>query len=161
MMIFCMLTSRYFRFDWWSPLFQNFLQSLRCCFIKIKGEILESQIVCHTFICLSQPRSLLNLLMETRDMPNELVLFYVVFLTVPLYIQWEQFIIVQVTLTTPSHWLPSNFMLVFKKVKSEPLEHCDFFDTQDHSWGSSYQTQNNLDYFQIKICQIQPSNRCL
>ena len=52
--------------------------------------------------------------METRYMPKELGLFYVVFLTVPLYIQWEQFIIFQVTLPTPSYKVPSNLMLVFK-----------------------------------------------
>ena len=35
-------------------------------------------------------------------------------LTVPLYIQWNQFIIVQVTLTTPPHQVPSNFIPAFK-----------------------------------------------
>ena len=39
----------------------------------------------------------------TQDMPKVLGLFYVVFLTVPLYIQLDQFIIVQVTLPTPYH----------------------------------------------------------
>ena len=34
--------------------------------------MLQSQIACHAFLCLSQPRLLLNWLMETRDMPNEL-----------------------------------------------------------------------------------------
>ena len=58
---------------------------------------------------------MLNMIMETKDTAKELGLFYIVLLTVPLYIQWEQFIIVQVTLPTPSNWVPSNFMLVFKR----------------------------------------------
>ena len=33
-----------------------------------------------------------------------------------LYIQWDQFIIAQVTLPTLSHQVPSNFMLVFKSL---------------------------------------------
>ena len=49
-------------------------------------------------------------------MPKELGLFYIDFLTVPLYIQWDQFIIVQVTLTTPSHQVTSNFILVLKSL---------------------------------------------
>ena len=44
--------------------------------------MLQLQIVCHTFPCLYQLR-------ETRDIPQELGLFYVTFLTVPLYIQWD------------------------------------------------------------------------
>ena len=68
--------------------------------------MLQSKIDYHAFICLSQPRTLRNWLIETRDMNNELGLFYVVLITVPLYIQWDQFIIVQVTLPTPSHQLP-------------------------------------------------------
>ena len=50
-------------------------------------------------------------------MPNGLGLFYVDFLNVTLYIQWDQFIIVQVTLTTPSHQVPSNFILGFKMLR--------------------------------------------
>ena len=38
------------------------------------------------------------------------------FLTVLLYIWWNQFIIFQVTLPTPSHQVPSNFMLVLKRL---------------------------------------------
>ena len=47
-------------------------------------------------------------------MPKDLGLFYVSLPTVTLYIQWEQFIIFQFTLPTPSHQVPSNFMLDFK-----------------------------------------------
>ena len=76
--------------------------------------MLQSQIACHTFLCLSPPRPLWNWLIKTRDMPKELGLFYVVFLTVRLYIQLDQFIIVQVTLPTLYHQVPSSFILVLK-----------------------------------------------
>ena len=78
--------------------------------------MLLSQIACHTFLCLYQPRPTWNFLIETRDMPKELGLFYIVFLTVPLYIQWEQFNIVQVTLPTPYNRVNSSFMLVLKRL---------------------------------------------
>ena len=54
--------------------------------------------------------------METHDMPNELGLFYVAFLTVLLYIQLDQFIVVQVTLPTLYHQVPSSFILVLRKL---------------------------------------------
>ena len=76
--------------------------------------MLQSQISCHTFLCLSQLKPLWNWLMETRDIPKELGLLYIASLTIKLYIQWDQFNIVQVTLPTPSHKVPSNFMLVLK-----------------------------------------------
>ena len=98
MTIFYMLTSRCFRLDWWSPLLQNFIQYLLCFFIDTEEWILQPQIVCHTFLWLSQPRPLWNRLTEIRDMPKELGLFYINLLTVWLYIQLNQFIIVQVTL---------------------------------------------------------------
>ena len=44
----------------------------------------------------------------------------------------------------------------FKKVTSEPLEHCDFVDSQGRSWISPYQTRNNLDYIQLEVVQINP-----
>ena len=110
-----MLTSRCLKLDWWSPLLQNFIQYLLCYFIKTEERILQSQIACHTFLCLSPPRPLWNWLMETRDMPKGLGLFYVAFLTVPLYIQLYQFIIVYVTLPTLYHQVNSSFILVFKR----------------------------------------------
>ena len=54
--------------------------------------------------------------METRDIPKELGLFYIAFLTVPVYIKRYRFIIVKANLTTPSHQVPSNFMLAFKSL---------------------------------------------
>ena len=52
--------------------------------------------------------------METQDIPKELGLFYVDFLTVQLYIHLDQFIIFQFTLPTLYHQAPSSFILVLK-----------------------------------------------
>ena len=52
--------------------------------------------------------------MKSLYMPNKLGLFYVIFLSVPLNILWGEFIIVHVTLPTPSHQVTSKFMLAFK-----------------------------------------------
>ena len=54
-------------------------------------------------------------------MPKELGLFDVTFLTVSLYIQWDQFIIVQVALPTPSNKVPSNVILDFKRLRMNLL----------------------------------------
>ena len=49
---------------------------------------------------------------------------------------------------------PLKFYIGFKKVTSEPIEHCDFVDPQGRSWRSPYQTHNNLEYLQLKIVKI-------
>ena len=72
----------------------------------MEEQSLLPQMLCPAFIYLYQPRSLLNWIIETRDVPNELGLFYVVLPTVPLYVQWYQFVIFQIALPTPSHWVP-------------------------------------------------------
>ena len=54
-------------------------------------------------------------------MPKELRLFYVAYLTVTLYTQWDQLIIFQVNLPTPSYPVPSNFMLTFKRLRLNVL----------------------------------------
>ena len=89
-------------------------------------------------------------------MPKELGLFYFIFLTAPLYIQWDQFIIIQVTLPTTSNQVPSNIMFVLQNVSSEPIEHCDFVDPQGHFGRPPYQTRNNLDYLQIEMIKVNP-----
>ena len=111
-----MLTYRCFKLDWWSPLLQNFIQYLLCYFIKTEEQMLQSQIACHPFLCLSPPRPLWNWLMETQDMPKELGLFNFAFLIFRLFIQLGQFIIVQVTLPTLYHQVPSSFILVLKRL---------------------------------------------
>ena len=116
MMIFCMLNSRCFGTDWTSPILQNIIQYIMCCFITMEDKMLQSQVSCRHFLYLSQPKPLCNWLMETRDMPKLLGLFYVVFITFPLYIQWGQFTIFRVTLSTQYHQLPSNYILVFKSL---------------------------------------------
>ena len=54
----CMLTSRWSKIDWWSPLLQNFIQSLLCFFINMEERMFQSRIACHNFLYLSQPRTL-------------------------------------------------------------------------------------------------------
>ena len=116
MKTFWVLTSRCFRIDYWLPLLQHFIHYLLCCFIKIEERMLQSQIICHTFLCLSRPRPLQNWLVETQDMPKELELFYFTILNFPLYIQWVQFIIFQVNRPIPYHQVPSNSILAIKKL---------------------------------------------
>ena len=53
--------------------------------------------------------------METWYMTKELGLFHVVFLTDPLYVQWNQFTIIQIKLPMQYHWVTSNVMLFFKR----------------------------------------------
>ena len=52
--------------------------------------------------------------------------------------------------------MPSIFILVFIKVTSEPLEHCDFVDPQGRSCRSPYQTHNNIEYLQFELIKINP-----
>ena len=58
MVIFWILTSRCFRLEQWPPLLQNFIQPLLCCFINIEQRMVQSQIACHNFLCVFQPRPL-------------------------------------------------------------------------------------------------------
>ena len=67
-------------------------------------------------------------------MPNELGLFYVALLTVPLYIQWDQLIIVEITLPTPSYQVTSNFMLDLKRLRLNLLNILTLVDPQGHSY---------------------------
>ena len=92
------------------------------------------------FLCFTQPRPIWNCLMETWDMTNELGLFYVVFVTVPLHLWWEQFIIVRVTLPKTYHRGTSNFMLVFRRLHMNLLKIVIYFYSQGCPWRSPYQT---------------------
>ena len=94
--------------------------------------------------------------METRKMLKELGLLYVVFLTVPLYLQWDQFIIAKVTIPIKLHQVPSKVYVGFQKVKSEPIDYCNFVVPQGCSWGSLHYTKNYLDYLQIEIFKVNP-----
>ena len=49
-----------------------------------------------------------------------------------------------------------KFYIGFKKVTSEPIEHCDFVDPQGRSWRSPHKTHNNIDYLQLEIVKINP-----
>ena len=89
-------------------------------------------------------------------MLKELGLFYAVFLTFPLYTQWGHFITVQVTLTTPSHQVPSNFMLDFKRLHLNLLNIVNLLTLRVVLRKSPYHNQNNLDYLQIEIIIFNP-----
>ena len=52
----------------------------------------------------------------TLHTPKELGLFHVCFLNAPLNTQKYQFIIVQVTIKIPYHWVPSDVLLVFERL---------------------------------------------
>ena len=59
----------------------------------------------------------------------------------------------------PSNTISSGalkFYIGFKKVTSEPLEHCDFVEPQGSSWRSPYQTRKNIDYLKLEIVKINP-----
>ena len=58
MIIFWMLTSRCFNIDRWFLIIKIYIQSLLCCLINMEEKTFLSQISCHTFLCLSQPRPL-------------------------------------------------------------------------------------------------------
>ena len=58
MHIFWMLTSIIFNLEWWLLVLQNSIQSQLCCLINMEEQMLQLQIACHTFLCLSQPRTL-------------------------------------------------------------------------------------------------------
>ena len=158
MKIFWMLTSRFFKLYWWSPLLKIFIQYLLCCFINMEVRMLQSKIACHTFLCLYQPRPLWNWLMETRDMPKELGLFYVAPPNIWLYIQLDYFIISQFTLTTLSHQVPSNFILMLKRLNVNLLNIVTFWPSRSfleitridskQSWLSSnriFKVNNNRE----------------
>ena len=85
-----------------------------------------------------------------------MVLFYIVFLTIRLYIQSDQF---KYFPDQPSNTISLGTLKICvgsKNVTSKSIEHCDFFDTQGRSWRSPYQTHNNIDYIQLKIVNINP-----
>ena len=94
-------------------------------------------------------------LMETQDIHKELGLFYVAFLTVPLYIQWYQFIILQITLPTLSHQLPSNFMVVFKRLHLNLLSIVTLLNLKV-VLGYHLTRLKNIDYIKIKKFKVNP-----
>ena len=86
MMILWVSISKCFSVDQCYLHTQKLLQYQLCCFIKTEEKMLELQIACLIFICLSQPRSIRNWITATRNMTNKLGLFYALFLTVLLFI---------------------------------------------------------------------------
>ena len=57
----------------------------------------------------------------------------------------------------PSNTISSGALKLyigFKKVTYKTLKHCDFVERLVCSWISPYQTQNNLDYIQLEVFNI-------
>ena len=102
-------------------------------------------------------KSNVKLANETRYTPKELGLFYVAYITVILYIQWDQFIKFRVSLPKTSHQVPSNFMLFFKRLYLNCFTIVPFLTLKvvlgDHPTDSKQsQLSSNINF------QIQPSN---
>ena len=89
-------------------------------------------------------------------MPKELGLFYVVFLTVPLYIQWDHFIIFQVNSPTPSHQVPSNFILVFKALRLNLLNIVTLFTLKIVLGDHPTRLKTVLTIFKYKFVKVNP-----
>ena len=83
-------------------------------------------------------------------MPKELGLFYVALITFKLYIQRDQFIILQANLQIPSHQMPSNFMLVFKRLHMNLLNILPFL-TLKVVIGYHPTRLKNTDYLHINF----------
>ena len=111
--LFCMLISRCFRIYYWPPLIQNFIQYLLCCFINMEDQILQSQIACHTFLCLYHDATVK---LANGNTVHAQLIGIVLYFFVILYIQWGDFIIFHVTFPTPSDWVPFNFIFNFKRL---------------------------------------------
>ena len=67
---------------------------------------------------------------------------------------------------TPNTISPGSlkFYAGLQKIGSEPLKHSDFVHPQVFNLRSRYQTQNNLDYLQIKLGKVIPhrdNNNCV
>ena len=118
--------------------------------------MLQSQIECHTLRYLSQPRPLRKSLMEKRDIHKELGSFYVTFLTFTLYIQWDQFIIVQVILPTPPNKVPSNLMLDSTRLHLNILNIVTLFTLKVVLGDQSTRLNKNLNYIQIETVKVNP-----
>ena len=89
-------------------------------------------------------------------MPNELGLFYVALLTVRLYIQSDQFSIVQVTVTTLYHQVPSGFILVLKSLHMNLLNIVTLLILRVVLGDLPTRLKNNIDYLQNNIVNINP-----
>ena len=92
-----------------------------------------------------------NYLMKKQDIPKELELFYVALITVPLYTQWEQFIIVQVTLTTPYHQFTSNFMLYLKRLRLNLLNILTLSTLKINLGNPPTKLKKIMNIFKLKI----------
>ena len=121
MMIFWMLTSIWFRIDYWLLLPQNFIQLLLCCLMSTeeKKPVKNLMLQFFMFIPTKANVKLVNGNMGHYQRIGIILCFF------PNC--HNQFINIQVTLTTPSQQVPLNVMLVFKRLYIKLLNNCDFF----------------------------------
>ena len=100
--------------------------------------------------------TMLNSLISTREIPNALGIFFVVFLVATLYIHWDQFISVHVSISIPSHWVTFNVVLVFKRLNLNLLNILILLTLKVVLGSHPYQTQNNLKYFKTEVVKVFP-----
>ena len=94
-------------------------------------------------------RATLKLDNENMRHAQGIGLFYVILLTVPSYIRWKQFLILQVTLQTPSHQVSSKCMLVFKGLHLNLLNIVILLTFKSVLWYYPTRLKQKLDYLQI------------
>ena len=112
--------------------------------LKMEENILVSQIVCHTFLCSSQPRPMW---LANGNMGHAQVIGIILcsFPNCPIIYPVGTVYYFQITLPTPFHRVPSNVMLVFKKFTSEPLEHsCPIF-SRITTWMTGFRFYSTSD----------------
>ena len=85
-------------------------------FHKYTGENVAVTNCMSHFLMFVPTKSDVKLSNGNMEPAQEIGIIYFNLRTVTLYTQWYQFIIVQVTLPIPSHWVTSNFILVFKRL---------------------------------------------
>ena len=92
-------------------------------------------------------------------MPKGLGLFSVAFLTVPLYIQLDQFIIVEVTLPTLYHQVPSTFILVLRKLHLNLLNIVILLTLKVVLGDHPIRLATILTIFNLKLSKINPHRK--
>ena len=89
-------------------------------------------------------------------MPKELVSFYVSLLTVTLYIQWYQFIIVHVSLPKLYNQVPSSFILVKKRLHLNPLNIVTFLTVRVVFGDHPTRIKTISTIFKSKFVEVKP-----
>ena len=156
MMIFSMLTSRWFKLDWWLPILKHLYKVSTVLFHNNGGANVEVKNFMSHFSMFVPTKATVKIANGNTlnyqwigiilcRFPN----YYIIYPLGPVYY----------CLGRPSNTISSGalkFYVGFKNVTSEPLEHYDFVDPQGLSWISPYQNHNNTNYLQINIVKVNP-----